>query len=145
LVRLQLRAAAGGGGVGRPSARGGRRPLLIAAFAALALRGLMFAVVADPYLVITVQLLDGVSAAVLGVMFPLVVADVTRESGRFNLALGIVGSAMGVGAALSTTMAGYMADYFGRGIAFVALAGAAAVGLALVALLLPETRPQRDV
>jgi len=86
-----------------------------------------------------------VSAAVLGVMFPLVVADVTRESGRFNLALGIVGSAMGVGAALSTTMAGYMADHFGRGIAFVALAGAAAVGLALVALLLPETRPQRDV
>ena len=128
--------------VGRQSAVWGRRPLLVAAFAAVALRGLMFAVVTDPYLVIAVQLLDGVSAAVLGVMFPLVVADVTRDSGRFNLALGIVGSAMGIGAALSTTMAGYMADHVGRGIAFVALAGVAAVGLALVALLLPETTPR---
>src|SRR5262249_19985229 len=143
LVRLQLRAAAGGGGVGRPSARGGRRPVLMAAFAALALRGLMLAVVTDPYLVVSVQLLDGVSAAVLGVMFPLVVADVTRESGRFNLALGIVGSAMGIGAALSTTMAGYMADHFGRGIAFLALAGVATAGLAVVCLLLPETTPRR--
>jgi len=56
------------------------------------------------------------------------------------LALGVV--AAGHGAALSTTMAGYMADHVGRGIAFVALAGVAAVGLALVALLLPETTPR---
>ncbi len=144
MIVPQIVVAAFSPWVGRKSVAWGRRPLLMAAFAALALRGLMFVVVTDPYLVIAVQLLDGVSAAVLGVMFPLVVADVTRESGRFNLALGVVGSAMGIGAALSTTMAGYMVDHFGRGFAFMALAGVAAAGLALVCALLPETRPDRD-
>ena len=61
-------------------------------------------------------MLDGISAAIFGVMFALVVADITRDTGRFNLALGIVGSAMGIGASLSTTLAGYMFDHFGRGV-----------------------------
>jgi predicted MFS family arabinose efflux permease len=74
-------------------------------------------------------------------MFPLIVADVTRGTGRFNLALGIVGSAIGIGASLSTLMAGTMVDHFGRSFTFVALAGVAMAGLVLVALLMPETRP----
>ena len=114
------------------------------AFAALAIRGLAFAVVTDPYVVIAAQLLDGVSAAILGVMFPLVVADATRGSGRFNLGLGIVGSALGIGAALSTLLAGYVVDHFGRSVAFVTLAGVATIGLAIVVMLMPETRPDAE-
>jgi predicted MFS family arabinose efflux permease len=127
--------------VGRRANLWGRRPLLIVAFLALALRALMFALVTNPYLVVAVQLLDGISAAVLGVMFPLVVADITRGTGRFNLTLGIVGSAMGIGASLSTLLAGFMVDHAGRGITFVALAVVAMAGFALVGLLMPETRP----
>src|SRR5215467_915066 len=119
----------------------GRRPLLLLGFAALPIRGLLFAVVHDPYLLVIVQLLDGISAAVFGVMVPLVVADVTRGTGHFNLALGIVGTAIGIGASLSTTLAGYISDHFGSAIAFVALAAVAAVGLALIWKLMPETRP----
>ena len=145
MIVPQLVVAAFSPWVGRQSACWGRRPLLAAAFAALVVRGLMFALAADPYAVIAIQLLDGVSAAVLGVMFPLVVADVTRESGRFNLALGIVGSAVGIGASLSTTLAGYMADHFGRGVTFTGLAGVAALGLVLVLLLMPETRPDQEL
>ncbi|MFL4981282.1 MAG: MFS transporter [Xanthobacteraceae bacterium] len=145
MIVPQLVVAAFSPWVGRQSACWGRRPLLAAAFAALVVRGLMFASAADPYAVIAIQLLDGVSAAVLGVMFPLVVADVTRESGRFNLALGIVGSAVGIGASLSTTLAGYMADHFGRGVTFTGLAGVAALGLVLVLLLMPETRPDQEL
>ncbi|MFL5090261.1 MAG: MFS transporter [Xanthobacteraceae bacterium] len=145
MIVPQLVVAAFSPWVGRQSACWGRRPLLAAAFAALVVRGLMFALAADPYAVIAIQLLDGVSAAVLGVMFPLVVADVTRESGRFNLALGIVGSAVGIGASLSTTLAGYMADHFGRGATFTGLAGLAALGLVLVLLLMPETRPDQEL
>ena len=69
-----------------------------------------------------VQMLDGVSAAVLAVMFPLVVADITRETGRFSLALGIVGGAVGIGAALSTTLAGFMHDHLGAAVTFCSLA-----------------------
>jgi MFS family permease len=130
--------------VGRLGERWGRRPLLLYCFAALALRGVLFALVSDPYLVIAVQVLDGVCATILGVMLPLIVADITRGSGRFNLGLGIVGSAVGVGAALSTTLAGYTIDHFGSTAAFLGLASLAAGGLGLVWLLLPETRPGAD-
>jgi MFS family permease len=127
--------------VGRVADSWGRRPLLLFCFLALALRGVLFAFVSDPYLIVVVQILDGVCAAVLGVALPLVVADITRGTGRFNLGLGIVGSAVGIGAALSTTLAGYAIDHFGSSVAFFSLASIAACGLALVWLLLPETRP----
>ena len=65
--------------------------------------------------VVAIQVLDGISAAIIGIMFPLVVADITRETGRFSLGLGIVGSAVGIGAASSTILAGYLFDHFGRG------------------------------
>jgi MFS family permease len=100
-----------------------------------------FALVSSPYLIVAVQILDGVCAAVLGVVLPLVVADVMRGTGRFNLGLGIVGSAVGIGAALSTTLAGYILDHFGSSLAFWSLAAVAVCGLGLVWLLLPETRP----
>jgi len=128
--------------VGRIADSWGRRPLLFLCFAALALRGLLFALVNDPYVVVAVQALDGVCAAVLGVTMPLVVADVTRGTGRFNLGLGIVGSAVGIGAALSTSLAGYAFDHFGAAAAFCGLALIAMLGLATVWLLLPETRSE---
>ncbi len=125
--------------VGRVADRWGRRPLLQLCFAALAARGLLFAFIGEPGLVIAVQVLDGVCAAVLGVALPLVVADITRGTGRFNLGLGIVGSAVGIGAALSTAFAGLAFDHFGSTAAFLGLASVAAGGLLLVRLLLPET------
>jgi MFS family permease len=130
--------------VGRQAQRIGRRPLLIAAFAALPLRGLLFATVTDPYLLVTVQLLDGLTAAVMSVMVPLTIADLTRGTGRFNLTQGVVGTMMGVGAALSPTFAGYMSDTFGSPVAFMGLAGVAMLALATVWLLMPETRPNAN-
>ena len=130
--------------VGRQSEHWGRRPLLLLCFAALAVRCALFALVSNPYLVVAVQMLDGVSAAVLAVMFPLVVADITRETGRFSLALGIVGSAVGIGAALSTTLAGFMHDHLGAAVTFCSLAGIAILGFALVWSLMAETRPENE-
>jgi predicted MFS family arabinose efflux permease len=94
--------------------------------------------------VVAVQVLDGVCAAVLGVTLPLVVADIMRGSGRFNLGLGIVGSAVGIGAALSTTLAGFAMDHFGSSAAFLGLAAVAGCGVLMVWWLLPETRPAAD-
>jgi MFS family permease len=126
--------------VGRKAQQWGRRPLLLMGFAALAIRGVMFATVHDPYLLVAVQVFDGITAAVFGVMVPLIVADIAFGSGHFNLAQGIVGTATGIGASLSTVLAGYVSDKFGSPIAFTGLAVVAAVGLALVWLAMPETR-----
>jgi len=128
--------------IGRQAKIWGRRPLLLLCFAALFLRGLFFALTSDPYLVVIAQALDGISAAVLAVLFPLIIADITWKGGRFNLALGIVGSAMGIGAALSTTLAGYVFDHFGSLVSFLGLGSIAAAGLVVVYLLMPETRPE---
>jgi predicted MFS family arabinose efflux permease len=127
--------------VGRRAQKWGRRPLLIIGFATLPIRGLLFAVVHDPSVLVMVQLLDGVSAAVFGVLVPLTVADVTRGSGHFNLALGIAGTAVGLGAAFSPTIGGHVTDRFGREVAFLGLGAIAALGLASIWAFMPETRP----
>lgn len=127
--------------VGRKAQQWGRRPLLLIGFAALAIRGVMFAAVSDPYLLVAVQVFDGITAAVFSVMVPLIVADLAFGSGHFNLAQGIVGTTTGIGASLSTVLAGYVSDQFGSSVAFTGLAAIAAAGLAIIALAMPETRP----
>jgi MFS family permease len=130
--------------VGAKAQAWGRRPLLLIGFAALAIRGLLFATVHDPYLLVAVQVFDGITAAVFAVMVPLIVADVAFGSGHFNLAQGIVGTATGIGASLSTLLAGYVSDKFGSSVAFSGLAGVAAFGLVMIALVMPETRHDPD-
>jgi predicted MFS family arabinose efflux permease len=122
----------------------GRRPLLLIGFAALPIRGVLFALVSNPLLLVGVQLLDGITAAVFAVMVPLVVADLTRGTGRFNLGQGIIGTATGIGASLSATFAGYMTDRFGSVPAFAGLAAIALAGLTLLWFMMPETRPEAE-
>jgi predicted MFS family arabinose efflux permease len=126
--------------VGAKAQAWGRRPLLLIGFGALAIRGLLFATVQDPYVLVAVQVFDGVTASVFAVMVPLIVADVAFGSGHFNLAQGIVGTATGIGASLSTAMAGYVSDKFGSSVAFVGLSGIAVLGFVAIVLLMPETR-----
>src|SRR6516165_7072013 len=116
--------------VGAKAQAWGRRPILLIGFAALAMRGLLFAGVRDPYLLVAVQLFDGITAAVFAVMVPLIVADVSFGTGHFNLAQGIVGTATGIGASLSTVLAGFVSDHFGSSVAFAGLATIALAGLA---------------
>jgi MFS family permease len=144
IVVPQLLVAASSPWIGRRAQIWGRRPLLLIGFAALPIRGILFASVTNPELLVVVQLLDGVTAAVFSVMVPLVVADLTRGTGRFNLGQGIVGTFVGIGASLSATLAGYISDHFGSAWAFLGLAAIALVGLALVWLLMPETRATEE-
>jgi MFS family permease len=127
--------------VGRQAEIWGRRTFVLAAFAALAARAMLFATVTDPLVLVAVQVLDGITAACLGVMVPLMIADISRGSGHFSFAQGIVGTAVGIGASISPTLAGYLSDQFGNAVAFFTLGGIAVVGLATVAVILPETRP----
>ena len=129
--------------VGRAAERWGRRPVLLVGFAAVPLRGALFALSSSPAPVVAVQALDGLSGAVIGVLLPLVVADISREGGRFNLSMGAMGLANAGAAALSTEAAGLVADRYGTPGAFVALSAAGIVAFLLLWLLLPETRSPR--
>jgi MFS family permease len=127
--------------VGHLAQRWGRRPLLLLGFGALAIRGVLFAITSEPQALVAIQVLDGVSAAALGVLVPLTTVDLTRESGHFNLAQGAIGCAMGVGASISTLLAGYVSDNFGSARAFDMLAAFAVLSFVVLALAMPETRP----
>jgi predicted MFS family arabinose efflux permease len=128
--------------VGRKSQSWGRKRLLLIGLAAMSLRGLLFGTVTNPQLVVAVQLLDGLTAAVIGVMVPLIIADVTRGTGHFNLGQGLVGTMTGLGAAASATLAGYMTQYLNSQIAFLGLAGIGVTAVLVAWALMPETRPE---
>jgi MFS family permease len=140
IVVPQLLAALLSPWLGRYAQQHGRRLVLLAGFAVLPLRALLFASDGGPGMMVIFQMLDGVSAAVLGVMIPLVVADITRGGGRFNLAIGIVGLAGGVGGALSTAAAGVLSDWIGDVGTFIALGGAGLCACGLLVAAMPETR-----
>jgi len=127
--------------VGHLAQTSGRRPMLLLGFAALLVRGGLLALTNDPFVIVTVQILDGLSGAVIGILVPMMLADITRGTGRFNLSQGIVGVAGGVGATLSTIAAGYLADHYGIGVAFLGLSAVAGCALCLLFYLAPETAP----
>jgi len=141
IVVPQLVVAAIAPGVGRLAVSYGRRPVLLLGFAALPARAAILALSGDPTVVVAAQMLDGVSAAVLGVLVPLSLADISRGTGRFNLAQGIAASATGIGAAVSTAVGGYLAAKYGAGTAFLGLAATAAAAFLTLLVAMPETAP----
>jgi MFS family permease len=141
IVVPQLIVAAVSPLVGRVAQKIGRRRLLLIGWGALPLRGLLLAVLPGAWPLVMGQAISGVSAAVFGVLLPLLAADLTLGSTHFNLCMGILGLAMYLGAAVSTTMSGGIADAAGMQAAFLTLAGIGAIGFAVVWLAMPETRP----
>jgi MFS family permease len=126
--------------VGRAAAMHGRRPVLLLGWSAVALRGLLLAVLPGAWLPVAAQALGGISAAVFGVMLPLLSADITRGTSHFNLCMGALGLSVCLGAALSTSLGGWIADTVGIRPALLLLALIGAAGSALVWLAMPETR-----
>jgi MFS family permease len=117
----------------------GRRKLLLLAFSALLARTILFAVAFAPWYLLSVQVLGGFTAAVIGIMTPLVVADCTKQSGRYNFSLGSVSMVATVGATISTSAVGFVAQSWGFLTGFLVLAAVAAAGLAMLWFLFPET------
>jgi MFS family permease len=126
--------------VGAKADAWGRKPLFLIALCVLTIRGSLYPLSDNPYWLVGVQLLDGVGAGIYGAVFPVIVADLMRGTGRFNVAQGAIITAQGVGAALSTTLAGIVVVQAGYSAAFLTLAGVAMVGFALYLFVMPETQ-----
>ena len=130
---------------GRKADQWGRKPVLLIGFAILPVRALLYTLSNDGAWLITVQLLDGVGAGIWSVLTPLVVADLMRGTGRYNLALGGVATAQGVGASLSGLAVGLIVDHFGYDAAFATSAAVALSALAVLGFALPETGPRSEM
>jgi len=125
---------------GRLASTRGRKAILLVGFAALPIRGLLYTLTGNVFLLISIQLLDGLAAAIFGVVSLLVIADLTRGTGRFNLAQGLLATAVGIGASLSQLIAGAIVHHSSYRIGFLFLAAVAAGALIIFATLMPETK-----
>jgi hypothetical protein len=130
--------------VGHTADTWGRKPILLIGFGILPIRAALYTLSDDASWLIAVQLLDGIGAGIFGAITPLVLADLMRGTGRYNVAQGAVAMMQGIGASTSGLVAGLIVDHFGYSAAF--LEGAAAAGIAFVVLLvmMPETARRDD-
>jgi MFS family permease len=117
----------------------GRKPLFLFAFAVLAVRNTLTIASHDQYYLISLQSLDGIAAALYGVLLTLVVADLAKGTGRFNFMQGAVQSAMGFGGFLSNAAFGWMLKAMGFNASFIGLGVAAVSGGLLYFFFMPET------
>jgi len=125
--------------VGRTADTWGRKPLFLAGFAVLPIRAVLYTFSDNSFWLIGVQVLDGVGAGIFGALTPLVIADIMRGTGRYNLAQGAVATVQGIGASLSGLAAGVIVDHYGYAVTFLTLGAAAAVALIVFAIGMPET------
>jgi predicted MFS family arabinose efflux permease len=112
-------------------------PVFLLALIALPVRGIIASQMSGDWGLVPVQILDGFGAGALGVAVPGLVARILDGTGHVNVGLGAVMTLQAVGAALSPTVGGIVAERFGYPSAFLAL-GAVALAALLLWLL---TRP----
>jgi MFS family permease len=125
--------------VGRTADSWGRKPLFLAGFAVLPIRAGLYTLSDNSFWLIGVQVLDGVGAGIFGALTPLVIADIMRGTGRYNLAQGAVATLQGIGASVSGLIAGVTVDHYGYAATFLALGVLAAVAAVVFAIGMPET------
>jgi MFS family permease len=69
---------------GRFASSWGRKAVFLIGFAALPIRAVLYTLSDNPIYLVSVQLMDGIGAAIFGVVSVLVISDLTRGTGRFN-------------------------------------------------------------
>lgn len=129
--------------VGRKAGSWGRKPLLLLAFAVLPVRGILYTLTHDTGLLVAIQVLDGIGAAIFGIVSVLVIADLTKGTGRFNITQGAIATAVGIGASLSQVIAGSIAHHLGNNAAFLFLASVAVAAFLILFFFMPETRDKQ--
>jgi MFS family permease len=122
----------------------GRKKIMLIAFLLLPLRAFLFSIIGDPFLLSFFQILDGIGAGIFGVVSILMMADLSKGTGHFNLLQGIVYSSMGLGGALSIIYGGYVVKSYGYNIGFVSLAFTGIVAFMFFLFFIKETKDLRE-
>src|SRR2546425_12449776 len=102
---------------------------------------LLFAFSASVPILLTAQLLGGISAAAVTVLTILVITDLTTGTGRFNLVHGFIGTVIALAAAASMAATGFIFQALGQWQGFMILAGVGAIATVVLWTAMPETKP----
>jgi MFS family permease len=117
-----------------------RKPLIMIAFGVLIVRSCFYMVTRNSYILLSVEILDGIASGILGVTAIVIIAELGKNSGRFNFMQGLAAFCVGIGAALSNLVGGYVAQLVGVNISFLTLGLIAIIGMLFFGALMPETK-----
>ncbi len=117
----------------------GRKPIFLIAFICLPIRGFLYTLFKNPYILTSIQVLDGVGAGIFGALFPIVISDLTMGTGRFNATLSVVVTLQGIGVAISNTISGFIVTKVGYDSGYIFLSIIALIGFIIYVFTIPET------
>jgi sugar phosphate permease len=139
-IAAQFAVAALGWWIGKRASVSLRKPIFIVAFIILPIRALLYVFTHNPNAIVAIAVLDGVGAGIFGILQLLVIADLTKGTGRFNVAQGALGTSVGIGASLSNVVGGYIVRAGGFEAGFATMAGVSIVALLFFWRFMPETK-----
>jgi len=122
----------------------GRKKIMLLAFLVLPIRGVLYTFAKGAAYLISIQILDGLAGGIFSVVSILIVSDIFCGSGKDNFAQGILAAAIGLGAALSNVMSGYIVKASGFNFGFYVLSGLALLALIIFWIMMPETKACGD-
>jgi MFS family permease len=125
---------------GRLTDAWGRKSTFLIGFGVLPIRGLLLTVVRNPNALVITQILDGVATGIFGVVAVVTIADLARNTGRFNLMQGAMNTCVAIGGSLSNLISGFVAKSAGFGTSFLLLTALAVGALLFFWTLMPETQ-----
>ena len=126
--------------VGRLTDVYGRRPALAIAFLLMPLRLLLYIPATGPLWVLAVQTLHGLNFGIMGTIAVAYVNDRATDANRGTLQARL-GAAQGLATAVGPVVCGQIAQYFGIGWMFGAMAFVGVVGAAAFLRRVPESHP----
>jgi MFS family permease len=101
---------------------------------------LLLYLINSEYGVFSIQILDGVASGIFSVLSIIVIADLTKGTGRFNLTQGLLATAVGIGGFFSNLLAGFVVQKAGYDVGFLMLAVIAVVAVAVLWFFVPESK-----
>ncbi len=126
---------------GRTADQWGRKPLFLIAFSILPIRAILYSLTDNTVALVAIQSLDGVANGIFAVLFLLIVSDMTKGTGRFNIVQGALATLVGVGASISNLAAEEIVQISSYDMAFYFLAAVSLLGALIFFTLMPETAP----
>jgi MFS family permease len=120
--------------------RFGRKAIFLTAFFILPIRAILYTLTNNPFLLLSIQILDGVAAGIMGVIGTVINSDLAVGTGRFNFLQGLGSLSASIGSSLSNAVAGWIATFFGFNISFIALASIGVIGAMMFKIFMPETK-----
>ncbi len=118
----------------------GRKKIMLLAFAVLPIRGILYTFAKSATYLISIQVLDGLAGGIFSVVSILMVSDIFFGTGKDNFAQGMMAAAIGLGAALSNVISGYIVKISGFNNGFYVLSGLALLAFILFWIFMPETK-----